>query len=56
VPGSYNEFFDADASVNYNLSSKLTAYLNCNDLFNNRYYLFYINPGRLVHAGIRVRY
>jgi iron complex outermembrane receptor protein len=56
VPGGYSAFSEANLSVNYKLSSKLTAYVNVDDLFDQRYYMFYINPGRLFLAGVRLRY
>jgi len=56
VPGAYDEFFETDASVNYQVTRRLTASLAAENLFNRRYFLFYRNPGRMVYVGLRYRW
>jgi iron complex outermembrane receptor protein len=55
VPGSYNAFFNVDLSVSYRIAGKTSLYVNCDNLFGKRYYMYFVNPGRLVFAGIRFR-
>ena len=55
VPGSYNAFFNLDLSVSYRIAAKTSFYVNCDNVLNQRYYMFFLNPGRLVFAGIRFR-
>jgi iron complex outermembrane recepter protein len=56
VPGSYDEFFELDGAVTLALTRALEAHVAVENLFDRQYYLFYRNPGRLVMAGLRVRF
>lgn len=56
VPGSYDEFFEFDGAVTLALTRALEAHVAVENLFDRQYYLFYRNPGRLVMAGLRVRF
>lgn len=56
VPGAYDEFFEADLALNYALMRGVSVNVSAENLFDRQYYLFYRNPGRLLMAGLRVRY
>jgi iron complex outermembrane receptor protein len=56
VPGAYDLFFEMDAAVNVTLVRQLQLTVSAENVLDRRYYLFYRNPGRMVYAGLRVRY
>ena len=56
VPGSYESFVEADVSVSVMATSAIAVILTGENLFDNRYFMFYRNPGRMLHAGVRVRF
>jgi outer membrane receptor protein involved in Fe transport len=45
-----------DAAVNVTLVRQLQLTVSAENVLDRRYYLFYRNPGRMVYAGLRVRY
>jgi iron complex outermembrane receptor protein len=53
VPGGYSAFLTIDLSASYRVHPNTTLYVNCDDLTNRRYYMYFLTPGRLVFAGIR---
>jgi iron complex outermembrane recepter protein len=55
VPGSYSPYFAADASLSYQLTPNIQPFVSSENLFNRRYYIFYLSPGRTVFGGARVR-
>jgi iron complex outermembrane receptor protein len=55
VPGSYSPYFAADASLSYALTPNIQPFVSSENLFNRRYYIFYLSPGRIVFGGVRVR-
>lgn len=55
VPGSYSPYFAADASLSYALTPKIQPFVSSENLFNRRYYIFYLSPGRTVFGGVRFR-
>ncbi|ODS52069.1 MAG: hypothetical protein ABS36_18090 [Acidobacteria bacterium SCN 69-37] len=56
VPGSYNAFTELDASAGWRLTDRVSLQLSVENLLDEQYYMFYRNPGRLVLAGVRLRY
>jgi iron complex outermembrane recepter protein len=56
VPGSYEDFFEADLAVAVTPTPRVSLQLTAENLFDRRYFMFYRNPGRVVSAGIRLRY
>lgn len=56
VPGSYEAFFEADVAVSFEVSRHVSLRLTCENLFDQRYFLYYRNPGRLLQAGLRIGY
>ena len=55
VPGSYSPFFVAGASVSFRATPKIELLASADNLFDRQYYVFYLNPGRTISAGARVR-
>ena len=53
VPGAYSPYFAADTSLSYQLTPKLLPFVSVENLFNRRYYYFYLSPGRTAFAGVR---
>lgn len=56
VPGSYNAFGEVDLSATWQASRRLSLQVTCENLFDRQYFMFYRNPGRLLLAGVRLRY
>lgn len=56
VPGSYDPFFETDLSVSVTPVKGATLLLTGENLFDRRYFMFYRNPGRMLHAGLRLRF
>ena len=56
VPGAYDEFVEADLSANVRLRRRLTLSVSVENMFDRQYYLFFRNPGRVINAGLRLRY
>ena len=54
VPGSYDPFFELDATLGYQINRRLTVHSSFGNLLDRRYYVFYLSPGRTVSAGIRI--
>lgn len=54
VPGSYSESFVVGASVAYRAVRQVEFFASADNLFNRQYYVFYLNPGRSVSAGVRI--
>ncbi|MFN7935172.1 MAG: TonB-dependent receptor [Bryobacteraceae bacterium] len=55
VPGSYDPFFEMDATFGYQLHKHVQFILNADNLLDRRYYMSFITPGRSVFAGFRIR-
>lgn len=55
VQGSYDPFFDSDATVNILLTTRYEAFVTVLNLLDRRYYQFNRNPGRLILAGFRMK-
>jgi iron complex outermembrane receptor protein len=55
VPGSYNPFFEMDATFSYQVHRNLQFILNADNLLDRRYYQSFLSPGRSVFAGFRIR-
>jgi iron complex outermembrane receptor protein len=56
VPGSYDDFFELDLALNYQLARHLSLNVTAENVLDSQHYLFYRNPGRVVRAGVRLRY
>lgn len=55
VPGSYSPYFVAAASVTANVGKGVELFTSVENLFDRRYYTFYLNPGRTLAVGARVK-
>lgn len=55
VPGSYDSFVVAGASVAFRPTPHIEFFASADNLFDRHYYVFYLNPGRTFSAGARVR-
>lgn len=55
VPGSYSPFFVAGASAAFRAVRRVELFASADNLFDRRYYVFYLNPGRTFSVGARVR-
>jgi iron complex outermembrane recepter protein len=55
VPGSYSPFFVAGASVAFRAVKQVELFASLDNIFDRQYYVFYLNPGRTVSAGARLR-
>lgn len=56
VPGSYDPFFEADVAVSVTAAKAATVLLTAENILDRRYFMFYRNPGRMVHLGLRLRF
>ena len=56
VPAGYDGFFEADLSASVRAHRLVTLDISVENLLARRYHLFYRNPGRVVLAGVRLRY
>lgn len=56
VPGSYDPFFEADLALSVTPVKGATILLTGENLLDRRYFMFYRNPGRMLHAGLRLRF
>ncbi|MGH9162206.1 MAG: TonB-dependent receptor, partial [Vicinamibacteraceae bacterium] len=56
VPGTYEAFFEADLAVSFEASRHVSLRVTCENVFDERYFLYYRNPGRVPQAGVRIRY
>ena len=56
VPGSYDSFLESDVSVSVTPARQATVILTAENIFDRRYYLFFRNPGRMLHLGLRLRF
>lgn len=56
VPGSYDPFFETDLAVSVTPVKGATILLTGENLFDRRYFMFYRSPGRMLHAGLRLRF
>ena len=55
VPGSWDPFFEMEASAGYRFKKYLTLFASVQNLLNRQYYEFYLSPGRSVSVGLRFR-
>lgn len=55
VYGAFDPYFEADASVSFDLTRMLSFQLSADNLLDRVYYSYYPAPGRLVFAGLRFR-
>jgi iron complex outermembrane receptor protein len=55
VPGSYNAAFTTDGSISYQAHRRLQLFVTGDNLFDRQFYLFYLNPGRTLNVGLRMR-
>jgi outer membrane receptor protein involved in Fe transport len=55
VPGSYNPFFEMEATFSYHVNSRLSFTMNGENLLDRLYYQSFRAPGRAVYGGVRVR-
>jgi Outer membrane cobalamin receptor protein len=55
VQGAFDPFFTADATISYDVNRRLQVFAQIENLADRRFYLFYLNPGRLVYGGLRIR-
>jgi iron complex outermembrane receptor protein len=53
VPGSYNPFFELDATIGYDIKQRVTIYATFSNLLDREYYMYYLNPGRTASIGLR---
>jgi iron complex outermembrane receptor protein len=56
VPGSYDQFFEMDLSAGFQINPNLTAQFSADNLLNRIYYTFTPSPGRMIYAGLRIRF
>ncbi len=56
VPTGYDTIREADLTVSYQATRRVGVYLNADNVFGTRFFTYYINPGRVVLAGVRLRY
>lgn len=56
VPGTYEAFFETDLALAITPTRGLSLQLTAENLFDRRYFMFYRNPGRVLSAGLRLRY
>lgn len=54
VVGSYSPFFVMGGSLSLDLGHGVAAFASVDNLLDRQYYVFYLNPGRTVSAGVRV--
>jgi iron complex outermembrane receptor protein len=53
VPGAYDGYNVAGASVSYNINKYFTAYGSVDNLLDRHYYQYYVSPGRSTMGGVR---
>ncbi len=56
VPGSYSPFFVAGGSLAFRVARQVELFVSADNLLDRQYYVFYLNPGRTVSAGIRMKW
>jgi iron complex outermembrane receptor protein len=56
VPGAYESFVETDLAMSVTPVSRVTVLLTADNVLNRRYFMFFRNPGRMLHAGLRVRF
>jgi iron complex outermembrane receptor protein len=56
VPGTYEAFFETDLALAITPRRGLSLQLTAENLFDRRYFMFYRNPGRVLSAGLRLRF
>jgi iron complex outermembrane receptor protein len=56
VPTGYEALREADLTVSWQASRRVGLYVNADNLFDTRYYLYYLSPGRVLLGGVRIRY
>jgi len=56
VPGSYDLFFELDMNLGVQISRNLSFNVNVDNLLDRIYYTFTPSPGRMVYAGMRLRF
>lgn len=56
VYGSYSPFFTLDASAGFAVRRGVDLFVSAENLLDRQYYLFYLNPGRAVYGGVRLRW
>lgn len=54
VVGSYSPFFIAGGSIGVDVGRGVNVFASVENLLDRQYYVFYLNPGRTVSAGVRV--
>lgn len=55
VMGAYDPYFVMDATLGYQATRHLQVFGSAENLAGRRFYLFYLNPGRTVYAGVRIK-
>lgn len=55
VQGAFDPFFSADANIGYEVNRRLQVFAQVENIGDRRFYLFYVNPGRLVYGGVRIK-
>lgn len=56
VPGSYNPFFEMEATLSIELHRRASLLINADNLLDRRYYGFALSPGRAIYVGLRLRW
>ncbi len=55
VYGAFDPFFEADASVSFDISRNLTFHVSAQNLLDRVYFNYYPVAGRLLFTGLRIR-
>lgn len=55
VAGAYGAYAVGDASIGYQLQRNVQVFASAENLLDRQHYLFYLNPGRTVNVGLRIR-
>lgn len=56
VPGAYDPYFEMDFNAGVQITRNVTATFTVDNLLDRIYYTFTPSPGRMVYAGLRVRF
>jgi iron complex outermembrane receptor protein len=55
VYGAYDPFFVWDASLGYQITPRVQVFANTNNLLDRSYFVYYLQAGRTVNVGLRIR-
>lgn len=56
VPGSYDPYFEMDVSAGIRITRHVSFQASVDNLLDRIYYTFTPSPGRMVYAGLKLRF